>query len=182
MDAVIAETIRYIEEFVEKPHPAFGGFAPCPFSKKMRLDGKIDFKVLDFFDGDPRINQLIKEFTDQNKYVSLFVIHPDKSFPLETLKSITNNLKIAPLVVFRGHPEDDFKVGDVMCRREPYPGFQILHSQLIFDSRAKLNENYFKNWDEISLQEVDLSSCCADDSHPLQIIAQPPCPPSPDTP
>lgn len=34
---------RWIETFVEVPHPALGGWAPCPYARKARLDR--DFQV-----------------------------------------------------------------------------------------------------------------------------------------
>lgn len=34
---------RWIETFVEVPHPALGGWAPCPYARKARLDR--DFAV-----------------------------------------------------------------------------------------------------------------------------------------
>jgi hypothetical protein len=34
---------RWIETFVEVPHPALGGWAPCPYARKARLDR--DFEV-----------------------------------------------------------------------------------------------------------------------------------------
>jgi hypothetical protein len=37
------EIERWIETFVEVPHPALGGWAPCPYARKARLDR--DFEV-----------------------------------------------------------------------------------------------------------------------------------------
>jgi hypothetical protein len=45
-------------------------------------------------------------------------------------------------------------VGDEYTRREPYPGFQLLHEALILESRAKLKPEYFKNWSPEALKEV----------------------------
>jgi hypothetical protein len=44
------ETVRYnierwIETFVEVPHPALGNWPPCPYAKKARLERDFDVRV-----------------------------------------------------------------------------------------------------------------------------------------
>jgi hypothetical protein len=43
LDTVQADIELWIENFVEVPHPALGGWAPCPYARKARLDR--DFEV-----------------------------------------------------------------------------------------------------------------------------------------
>ena len=35
---VTADIARWIETFVEVPHPALGGWAPCPYARQARLN------------------------------------------------------------------------------------------------------------------------------------------------
>ena len=36
---------HWIETFVEVPHPALGGWAPCPYARKARLDRDFDVRL-----------------------------------------------------------------------------------------------------------------------------------------
>lgn len=158
---IIKEVTDYIVNYIERPSDVFGGFPVCPFSKKHRLAGEINFVVLDFSladDIDPRVTSLVQQFLEQTHHKSLFVIHPDKTLDQNALARFCNTLQAAlhplGLLLFRGHPKDTFKVGDQYTRREPYPGFQLLHQTLITQTRAKLNPAYFKNWSPEALKEV----------------------------
>ena len=43
LDTVTYDIERWIATFVEVPHPALGGWAPCPYARRARLDR--DFEV-----------------------------------------------------------------------------------------------------------------------------------------
>ena len=43
LDTVQTDIEKWIVNFVEVPHPALGGWAPCPYARKARLDR--DFEV-----------------------------------------------------------------------------------------------------------------------------------------
>ena len=43
LDTVTYDIERWMATFVEVPHPALGGWAPCPYARKARLDR--DFEV-----------------------------------------------------------------------------------------------------------------------------------------
>jgi len=36
--------LKWMEEFVEKPHPALGNWPPCPFARQARLSHNIDIR------------------------------------------------------------------------------------------------------------------------------------------
>jgi hypothetical protein len=38
LETVKADIEQWIVNFVEVPHPALGGWAPCPYARKARLD------------------------------------------------------------------------------------------------------------------------------------------------
>tara|TARA_B110000503_G_C6831253_1_gene282888 strand:+ start:72 stop:575 length:504 start_codon:yes stop_codon:yes gene_type:complete len=41
LETVTQDILVWSENFVEVPHPALGGWAPCPFARKARLTGTI---------------------------------------------------------------------------------------------------------------------------------------------
>ena len=42
---VQADIESWIVDFVEVPHPALGGWAPCPYARKARLDRDFEVKL-----------------------------------------------------------------------------------------------------------------------------------------
>jgi hypothetical protein len=41
---VESSLLKWMEEFVEKPHPSLGGWPPCPFARQARLSKNIDIR------------------------------------------------------------------------------------------------------------------------------------------
>jgi len=41
---VESSLLKWMEEFVEKPHPSLGGWPPCPFARQARLSRNIDIR------------------------------------------------------------------------------------------------------------------------------------------
>lgn len=40
-----SDILKWITEFVEVPHPALGGWPPCPYARKARLEGTYEVRV-----------------------------------------------------------------------------------------------------------------------------------------
>jgi hypothetical protein len=52
-DDVIAEMMRWSEDFIEQSSPIFGGLPICPFAKAARIKQSIRFEVHCFAEVDP---------------------------------------------------------------------------------------------------------------------------------
>jgi len=48
LDTVTYDIERWMATFVEVPHPALGGWAPCPYARKVRLEGELEVKHKSF--------------------------------------------------------------------------------------------------------------------------------------
>jgi hypothetical protein len=161
---IVAEVVRHQVEWVEAPNRNFGNIPVCPFARRPRREGLIDYRVMAFSTAtsplDPKVLEAVSDF-EGKALQSVFVIHPDRELPLAELVAFVDALQaeLRPrgLAVFRGHPLDEFKVGDEYTRREPYPGFQVLRQDLIDESRQKLSAGYYLLWGEDALREVGLA-------------------------
>ena len=149
-EAVVQEVLRWSEDFVETPHPIFGGLPVCPFARAARLRDSIRFEVLEFdaddpLDADGDLMALVAGFAGDpadGGAETLFVVHPRRdAMTPEALERFVARLNqrmraaadLAGLVAFEAHPASDFQVGGVRTRRGPYPSFQVL-------SQARLKE------------------------------------------
>ena len=42
---VTVKLLKWMEEFVEKPHPSMGNWPPCPYARQARLNNNIDIRA-----------------------------------------------------------------------------------------------------------------------------------------
>jgi hypothetical protein len=142
-DAVVAEVLRWSEQFIESPHPVFGGLPVCPFARAARLRQRIRFEVRAFSSNDPLaidgpLVRLIAAFAREEAagaHETLFVVHPERAaMTSEALEGFVQRLDarlqaidgLAGLRVFEAHPDSAFEIGGIHTRRGPYPSFQVL--------------------------------------------------------
>ena len=45
LETVTQDILHWVENFVEKPHPALGGWPPCPFARQARLNRKVKVMI-----------------------------------------------------------------------------------------------------------------------------------------
>jgi hypothetical protein len=170
-DDVIAEMVRWSEDFIEQSHPIFGGLPICPFAKAARLKQSIRFEVLCFdaadpFEPDGRVMTLIGEFLEDGKLETLFVIHPEparigeralEAWVARLNARLATCAVTAGLQVFEAHPESEFCIGGVYTRRSPYPSFQVLRRSLLKDaSDSLLGSSYYDHFTPEMLRAVGM--------------------------
>lgn len=152
---ILDEIAAYMKAFIEKPCDVFGGLPVCPFAKKARTEGRIDFQVGPFSLEDAKdeseLMKKIRAFGQQDQFQVIMFVHPDKTgLNFEDLNIIIKAIeeKIKPdFRIFGGHPDDDYQVQGVYTRKDPYPNFQVISVKLLEESRAKIDKtDYFKNY------------------------------------
>lgn len=145
---IIQEIERYMQDFIEKKHPAFNNMPVCPFAGKARKKKRIDYRVGPFLWED--IDKIVEQARSANhdKFEIIMFVHPDKSFSFEELGKIINevSMRLNPeFSVFGGHPLDPFMMHGVYTRRDPYPNFQIVSTPFLNKATNKLKKtDYYK--------------------------------------
>jgi hypothetical protein len=170
-DDVIAEMVRWSEDFIEQSHPIFGGLPMCPFAKAARLKQSIRFEVQGFAAADPfeldgRVMTLIGEFLGDPRLETLFVIHPEparigaralEAWVVRLNARLATCAATAGLQVFEAHPKSEFSIGGVYTRRSPYPSFQVLRRSLLKDaSDSLLGSSYYDHFTPEMLRAVGM--------------------------
>ena len=110
----------WITTFVEVPHPALGGWPPCPYAKKARLEQDFDVRIgMDpYFD----LKNLAKD--GLTKSVVIFVYDPAEwnyeqfSYSLR----VANEHFLLPqdILALEDHPEDPEIVNDISMNQGTY--------------------------------------------------------------
>jgi hypothetical protein len=146
-EIVVAETVDYLTEFLEKPHPLFGNLPICPFSKKYRLShvkwviGSLNFDyIINYPFGD---------------HFLLWFIDPT-GIDIECVRELECKLSetLPDCVVLSGHPQDKFELHGLATRREPYPNIQLFKKSVLRVFQDKLlKTQYYKNFSGEELKQ-----------------------------
>jgi ABC-type uncharacterized transport system fused permease/ATPase subunit len=132
---------KYVKEFVEAPHPNFGGMPICPFAAWARKKGLVKYFDQDLSDID-KIIKIINEMPIDNVYI---FVHPIDNFEnlIETafkLETICSKIK-----VFTGEPGDLYELNGVKTRNEPFPSLIIQNAEFLNKKENSLAKTkYYK--------------------------------------
>jgi hypothetical protein len=140
---------RWIANFVEVPHPALGGWAPCPYARKARLDR--DFEVR--LGTDPYVDLLEISKTGLSKSVVIFAYDPaywEYRHFAESLKAanivhlLDNNL-----LALEDHPADPEIVNGVSMNQGTY-ALALVQSLSDLNEKAQLvaKKGFYDTWPE----------------------------------
>ena len=150
------EIERWIESFVEVPHPALGGWAPCPYARKARLDRDFTVRigVNPYFD-------LLNVARDGlgGKSVLILAYDPNEFF----YSQFTSDIKAAneeallsnDLLALEDHPGDQEIVNGVGMNQGTY-ALALVQSLSDLNEKAQLvaKKGFYDTWPEDYLQAL----------------------------
>jgi len=147
---------RWIETFVEVPHPNLGGWAPCPYARKARLerDFKVRVGVNPYFD-------LLNVARDGlgGKSVLILAYDPNEFFYSQFTSDIkaANEEALLPnnLLALEDHP-DDSEIVNGVCMNQGTYALILIQSLSDLNEKAQLvaRKGFYDNWPEEYLQAL----------------------------
>lgn len=155
LETVQYDIERWIANFVEVPHPALGGWAPCPYARKARLDR--DFEVR--LGRNPFEDLIAVSYGTLNKSVVIFVYdplaNPYKEFHQEIEYANQNYLVGKDLIALEDHPAAPELVNGVSMNQGTY-ALALVQSLSDLDQKARLmaSKGFYDAWPEDYLQEL----------------------------
>jgi len=146
----------WIQNFVEVPHPALGGWAPCPYARKARLDRDFEVRL-----GLAPIHDLVNISRRGlgSKSVVMFVYEPDQVSHKELghAVKVCNQEFLLPrgFIALEDHPADAEIVNGVSMNQGAYAlalvqGVQDLDAK----AAAMAARGFYDTWPEDYLQEL----------------------------
>ena len=147
---------RWIETFVEVPHPALGGWAPCPYARKARLDRDFAVRV-----GVNPYFDLLNVARDGlgGKSVLIIAYDPNEFFYAQ----FTSDIKAANeeallrnnLLALEDHPGDAEIVNGVSMNQGTY-ALALVQSLSDLNEKAQLvaKKGFYDTWPEDYLQAL----------------------------
>ncbi len=156
LDTVRDNIERWIETFVEVPHPSLGGWAPCPYARQARLNREYEVRL-----GQSLTYDLIG--ISQNglgsKKVIVLVYQADHYRPqeFEYLHSYINQLYLRgqDLLALPDHPADPEIVNGVVMNQGTY-ALSLVQSLSDLDHKSRLvaQKGFYNTWPESYLQTL----------------------------
>lgn len=147
---------RWIETFVEVPHPALGGWAPCPYARKARLDRDFTVRV-----GVNPYFDLLNVAKDGlgGRSVLIIAYNPNEFF----YSQFTSDIKAANeeallrnnMLALEDHPGDQEIVNGVCMNQGTY-ALALVQSLSDLNEKAQLvaKKGFYDTWPEDYLQAL----------------------------
>jgi len=154
LDTVTQDIEQWIVNFVEVPHPAIGGWAPCPFARSARMKKTYDVRIgIDpYFDLK---NQARWGMGDRE--VIIYAYDPAE-WPYELFSNSLKNanrehLLKADIIALEDHPAD-VEIVNGVCMNQGTYALALVQSLSDLNTKAQTmaDRGFYHNWPEEYLQ------------------------------
>ena len=155
LETVQRDIEHWIANFVEVPHPALGGWAPCPYARKARLDR--DFEVR--LGVNPYFDLKVVSHTGINRSVIIFVYESTaynyEQFHVMLESANTEFLLGKDLLALEDHPNSAEIVNGVSMNQGTY-ALALVQSLSDLDNKAQAmaRKGFYNTWPEEYLTEL----------------------------
>jgi hypothetical protein len=154
LDTVQADIELWIQNFVEVPHPALGGWAPCPYARKARLDRDFEIRL-----GLAPIHDLIKISKNGlgGKSVVVLAYNPKhvthESFSKDVETANKEFLLPNNLLALEDHPADPEIVNSICMNQGTY-ALALVQSLSDLNEKSQLvaKKGFYDSWPEEYLE------------------------------
>ena len=154
LEQVKQDIESWIENFVEVPHPALGGFPPCPFARQARM--KRTFEV--YLGSDPYYDLKNRaRWGMGNREVIIYAYDPKEwsheLFSTSIESANTEHLLRADILALEDHPDDVENVNGVIMNQGKYALALVqCLSDLNTKAQQMASKGFYHNWPEEYLQ------------------------------
>ena len=154
LEQVKQDIESWIENFVEVPHPALGGFPPCPFARQARM--KRTFEV--YLGTDPYYDLKNRaRWGMGNQEVIIYAYDPaewnHELFSSSIESANTEHLLRADILALEDHPADIENVNGVIMNQGKY-ALALVQSLSDLNAKAQqmASKGFYHGWPEEYLQ------------------------------
>lgn len=151
-DAVTSALLKWMEEFVEKPHPSLGGWPPCPFARQARLSKNIDIRQ----GRDPYADCTELVDYDWSKEVVIFwydQIDPE-SF-IDGVNRANSVLLEKDIVALEDHPETEEIIAGIKMNFGLCPIIVLQKNSKLNEAADQLKEKgYYHSWSQTDIDKI----------------------------
>ena len=155
LERVTYDIERWIANFVEVPHPALGGWAPCPYARRSRLDR--DFEVR--LGVNPYFDLKFVATTGIIKSVIIFAYESTaysyKQFSAQIESANTEFLLGQDLLALEDHPAAPEIVNGISMNQGTYALALVQNlTDLNLKAQTMARKGFYDTWPEDYLKEL----------------------------
>ena len=154
IEQVRADIESWIANFLEVPHPALGGFPPCPFERQARM--KRTFEV--YLGTDPYYDLKNRARWGMGDREVIIYAYDPQEWPHELFAASiqsanTEHLLRADILALEDHP-DDAEIVNGVCMNQGTYALALVQSLSDLNAKAKqmASKGFYHNWPEEYLQ------------------------------
>mgnify|MGYP000929018351 FL=1 len=155
LDTVKQSILEWMERFLEVEHPALGQWAPCPYARKARLDGRIDIRLgIDPYDD-------IVDIAGAgigDKEVVVFAYDPDvyhHDYFHHAIQDANLAVREQGFISLDDHPDNEETVNGVSMNHGTYALSIVAPTANLNDASKKLYKaGYYDTWTSEYMDEV----------------------------
>lgn len=153
LDHVQYDIERWIANFVEVPHPSLGGWAPCPYARKARLERDFEVRVgiNPYFD----LKTLASTGIKKNVVILVYASNEftAEQLAVHTASANTEFLLNKDLIALDDHPNELEIVNSVRMNQGSY-ALVLVQPLADLNDKATLlaKQGFYDNWPEEYLQ------------------------------
>jgi hypothetical protein len=151
-DTVESALLKWMEEFVEVPHPSLGGWPPCPFARQARLSKNIDIRQ-----GQDPYNDCVSLLDyDWLKEVVIFWYDGiDAELFVNDVVRANNTLLAKDIVALEDHPATEEIVAGVKMNFGLCPIIVLQKNSKLNIAADQLKEKgYYHTWGQSDLDKI----------------------------
>jgi hypothetical protein len=147
LEQVKHDIFTWIQNFVEVPHPALNGWAPCPYARAARIQGTVDVQLGSTPAED--LKRFAKSGMGSFEVVALVYdpVHwPLAQFRLDWIAALPYT-RAAGLYILEDHPSEEESVNGVVMNQGQYAIlFVQLRNKLESAARQLASKGYYQDW------------------------------------
>jgi hypothetical protein len=144
--------LRWMEEFVEVPHPSLGGWPPCPFARQARLTKNIDIRP----GQDPYADCMSLLYYDWDKEVVVFWYdNIDSESFVDDVNRANSVLLSKDIVALEDHPDTEEVIAGVKMNFGLCPIVVLQKNSKLNSAAHQLEEKgYYHTWSQADIDKI----------------------------
>ena len=154
LETVKHDIEQWIVNFVEVPHPALGGWAPCPYARSARMKKSYDVRI----GVDPYFDLKNQARWGMGDREVIIYVYDPVAWPYEIFSGSLKNanhehLLKADIIALEDHPAD-VEIVNSVCMNQGQYALALVQSLSDLNNKAKLmaEKGFYHNWPEEYLQ------------------------------
>ena len=151
-ESVENQLLKWMEEFVEVPHPSLGGWPPCPFARQARLTHNIDIRQ-----GSDTFADCVSllEYDWSKEVVVFWYNYTDPELFLDSVNRANSILLEKDIVALEDHPETEEIISGIKMNFGVCPIVVLQKNSKLNQAAAQLEEKgYYHSWSREDIDKI----------------------------